>query len=158
MASMTSGEAYGVDVSGMPDLFGPWARRLGFRVVVAQPDRVEVRWDVTAELTQPFGIINGGAHASATEALSGFAAGLWLWAKEQPADQPLPALTQYPADWPKVMGVSNHTDFYRGESQGTLTSVATPVHRGRSNQVWQVVTTRADGKLVARGQLRLHNP
>ena len=41
-----------------------------------------------------------------------------------------------------VLGVSNSTDFYRS---------------GRSAHVWQVEVTRsADGKLVARGQVRFH--
>jgi 1,4-dihydroxy-2-naphthoyl-CoA hydrolase len=36
--------------------------------------------------------------------------------------------------------------------------VAVPVHQGRSQQLWQVeVRRREDGKLVARGQVRLQN-
>jgi acyl-coenzyme A thioesterase PaaI-like protein len=40
---------------------------------------------------------------------------------------------------------------------GALRSTGTPVHRGRSQQVW-LVETRDDGdRLVARGQVRLQN-
>jgi 1,4-dihydroxy-2-naphthoyl-CoA hydrolase len=36
--------------------------------------------------------------------------------------------------------------------------VATPIHRGRTQQLWQVTIVRDDdGALVARGQVRLQN-
>ena len=57
----------------------------------------------------------------------------------------------------QVVGVNNSTDFYRAVTQGRLTSTATPVHRGRSQQVWVVETLDEQGRLVARGQVRLQN-
>jgi uncharacterized protein (TIGR00369 family) len=57
----------------------------------------------------------------------------------------------------QVVGVNNSTDFYRAVTEGRLTSTATPVHRGRSQQVWTVETVDADGRTVARGQVRLQN-
>ena len=49
-------------------------------------------------------------------------------------------------------------------SEGTFTDLiglryteATPIHRGRSQQLWVVVITDADGRTVARGQVRLQN-
>jgi uncharacterized protein (TIGR00369 family) len=56
-----------------------------------------------------------------------------------------------------VVGVNNNTDFYRGVTEGRLTSICRPVHRGRSQQVWAVETTDVQGRLVARGQVRLQN-
>ena len=56
-----------------------------------------------------------------------------------------------------MVGVSNQTDFYRAVTEGTLTAVATPVHRGRSQQVWRVDITDESGRLVAQGQVRLQN-
>ena len=51
--------------------------------------------------------------------------------------------TQKSASWwgdrGRVVGVANQTDFYRGVTDGELTATATPVHRGRTQQVWQVV-------------------
>ena len=41
--------------------------------------------------------------------------------------------------------------------EGTLTSTATPLHRGRLQQVWAVETLTDDGKVAARGQVRLQN-
>ena len=56
------------------------------------------------------------------------------------------------------VGVSNQTDFIRATTEGVLIGLATPIHRGRTQQLWQVAVTREDdGKLVARGQVRLQN-
>ena len=57
----------------------------------------------------------------------------------------------------QVVGVNNSTDFYRAVREGRLTSTATPVHRGRSQQVWVVETHDEEGRLVSRGQVRLQN-
>ena len=57
----------------------------------------------------------------------------------------------------QVVGVNNNTDFYRAVRDGPMTSTATPIHRGRRQQVWVVETVDADGRMVARGQVRLQN-
>ncbi|HZQ30373.1 MAG TPA: PaaI family thioesterase, partial [Mycobacterium sp.] len=56
-----------------------------------------------------------------------------------------------------VVGVSNHTDFLRSARDGRLTAVGTPIHRGRLQQLWLVEITDEQGRLVARGQVRLQN-
>jgi len=58
----------------------------------------------------------------------------------------------------RAVGVSNSTDFLRPHTSGRLAVVAVPVHQGRTQQLWQVEIRRPDdGKLVARGQVRLQN-
>ena len=52
---------------------------------------------------------------------------------------------------------ANHTEFIRSHREGRLDVRATPVHQGRTGQVWDCVVTRADGKLVARGTVRHQN-
>jgi uncharacterized protein (TIGR00369 family) len=57
-----------------------------------------------------------------------------------------------------AVGVNNNTDFVRPMTTGRLDVVAEPIQQGRTLQLWQVVLTRSDdGKLVARGQVRLQN-
>ena len=57
-----------------------------------------------------------------------------------------------------AMGLSNKTDFLRATTEGVLRGKATPIHRGRNQQLWQVdVIRESDGKLVAQGQVRLQN-
>ena len=56
-----------------------------------------------------------------------------------------------------VVGVNNNTDFLRAITAGVVTAVSTPIHRGRRQQLWMVEIAGADGRLVARGQVRLQN-
>lgn len=112
---------------------------LGFRYREAGPDRVVLEWEITPALHQPFGLTHGGVYCAAVESAASIGASHWL------------------GDRGTVVGVSNHTDFLRGRSEGTVTATATPVHRGRSQQLWLVEIHDADDILVARGQVRLQN-
>ncbi len=124
---------------GIEDL-GPFVSWLGLEVAEASRDRMVGVWTASSQHHQPYGIVHGGVHCSVVETLASMAAAVWL------------------GDVGKVVGVNNNTDFYRAVSEGTMTSTATPVHRGRSQQVWLVETVSdADGRLVARGQVRLQN-
>ncbi|MDX1469814.1 MAG: PaaI family thioesterase, partial [Acidimicrobiia bacterium] len=49
------------------------------------------------------------------------------------------------------------TDFLRPTTGGELRGEATPIFRGKTQQLWQVNITRDDGKLAAQSQVRLHN-
>lgn len=112
---------------------------LGFDFVEATADRVVIRWVVTPAQHQPFGILHGGVHCAAVETAASIAAATWY------------------GDRGKVVGVSNHTDFLRAVSDGTLTATATPIHRGGLQQLWLVEITDENDRLVARGQVRLQN-
>jgi 1,4-dihydroxy-2-naphthoyl-CoA hydrolase len=118
---------------------GPFVDHLGVELGEVTADRVTATWTARPALHQPYGIVHGGVHASVVETLASVGAAVWL------------------GDRGQVVGVNNSTDFYRAVREGTLTSVATPVHRGRSQQVWLVETHDADGRLTARGQVRLQN-
>ena len=56
-----------------------------------------------------------------------------------------------------VVGVNNNTDFLRATREGTLTAEATPIHRGRTQQLWEVRITDENDRLVSKGQVRLAN-
>ncbi|KAB1949003.1 PaaI family thioesterase [Micromonospora sp. ALFpr18c] len=123
----------------MPDLTGGFVALLGLTFEEATADRVVITWRVRPELHQPFGIQHGGVYCSVVETAASVGGSLWL------------------ADRGTVVGVSNQTDFLRAVRDGELSAVGTPVHRGRSQQLWQVEITDADERLVARGQVRLQN-
>ena len=56
------------------------------------------------------------------------------------------------------MGTNNSTDFLRQAKVGdTILTTATPIHRGRTQQLWRVESVDQDGRLVAQGQMRLAN-
>jgi uncharacterized protein (TIGR00369 family) len=58
----------------------------------------------------------------------------------------------------RAVGVTNVTDFLRPHAAGRLHVVATAIHQGRSQQLWQVEVRRPDDeRLIARGQVRLQN-
>jgi len=112
---------------------------LGIRVVETSADLVRLEWDVTPDHHQPYGIVHGGVHCTAIETAASVGAALWF------------------GDRGRVVGVSNQTDFLRAVSEGTLAAVATPIHRGRSQQLWLVEITDEQYRLIARGQVRLQN-
>jgi 1,4-dihydroxy-2-naphthoyl-CoA hydrolase len=133
-------------VSGTWDLpFPPlsgFERLIGLEIVEATVDRVVGSLDVNDRHKQPYGIVHGGVYCSIVETLASIGAALWALERGIPA----------------VVGVSNATDFLRSVREGSVTGVATPVHRGRTQQLWQVEISRAgDAKPVARGQVRLHH-
>lgn len=131
---MTKG--YAVDD---PDLTGGFVGLLGLRYEEISADRVVLRWQVRPELHQPYGIQHGGVYCSVVETAASVGGAAWL------------------GDRGRVVGVSNQTDFLRAVRSGELTAVGTPIHRGRSQQLWQVEITDSDDRLVARGQVRLQN-
>ena len=102
---------------------------LGMRFVRASADEVVLSWAVTAELFQPYGIVHGGVYSAAVETVASIGAALWF------------------GDRGRVVGVSNQTDFLRAIRDGEVTATGTPIHRGRSQQLWQVVVTDGDDRL-----------
>jgi len=115
------------------------AALLGLRLVTETEDLVVLEWDVTPAHHQPHGIVHGGAYCAAIETAASVGGMAWLGERG------------------RVVGVANQTDFLRAVSEGHLTATATPIHRGRSQQLWQVGITDEADRLVARGQVRLQN-
>jgi len=122
-----------------PSWLGGFADRTGFAITAASADEVVLEWDVRPEHHQPYGIVHGGVYCSAVESAASIAAAVWFGERGQ------------------VVGVNNNTDFLRAVTDGHLTARATPLHRGRSQQLWQVAVTDDQDRLVARGQVRLQN-
>ncbi|GAB3679802.1 PaaI family thioesterase [Angustibacter aerolatus] len=118
---------------------GAVGEAIGIRFDDPTGARVEATWTVGPAVHQPAGILHGGVHSWVVETLASVGAQTWL------------------GDDGHVVGVNNSTDFYRAVRDGELRSVATPVHQGRSQQVWLVETRDAGDRLVARGQVRLQN-
>lgn len=114
----------------------------GIELLEASPDSCQGRIVVNENHHQPYGVVHGGVYCTLIETLA--STGAALWAME--------------AGMAGCVGVSNQTDFIRATTDGVLIGTATPIHRGRTQQLWQVTVTReSDSKLVARGQVRLQN-
>lgn len=103
-------------------------------------ERVVARWTVGPQHLQPFGIVHGGAYCSAHESTASMGAQIWLGTKGI------------------AVGVNNNTDFLRQAGKGeVITTTAVPIHQGRKQQLWRMESTKADGKAVAIGQVRIQN-
>ena len=130
------------DLDAARENTGAFVEHLGVEFTELSGNRVVCTWTAGPKLHQPYGIVHGGVHCSVVETLASVGASAWF--------------AQNGGDG-KVVGVNNNTDFYRAVREGTLTSTATPLHQGRSQQVWVVETVDESGKVVARGQVRLQN-
>lgn len=131
-----------------PDLPFPGMPTSGFDQVVGieyltvSPDEVVLRLPIEPHLLQPYGIVHGGVWATAVETAASVGAGTWLRSEGRGGS---------------VVGVANHTDFLRAVREGAVTVRATPIHRGRLQQLWLVELRDATDRLVARGEVRLQN-
>lgn len=125
----------------MPE--APFDKELGLEFTEISPDRTRAHLDVVPKLLQPMGIVHGGVYCAIVESLASVAAYTWMAAQGGEGS---------------VVGVNNNTDFLRPMTAGRLDVVAEPIQQGRTLQLWLVTLTRSDdGKVVARGQVRLQN-
>lgn len=112
---------------------------IGFTMSEVSPDRFVGELTITPNLHQPYGIVHGGVYCAIIETAASWAGSTWLGDKGQ------------------CVGVNNNTNFLRATREGKLTVTAAPIHRGRTQQLWQVEVIREDGKAAATGQVRLAN-
>jgi 1,4-dihydroxy-2-naphthoyl-CoA hydrolase len=114
---------------------------LGIHLEEVTAIRVTGWFEVGPQHHQPYGLVHGGVHASVVETVASVGAVMAVRDSGRTA-----------------VGVANSTDFLRSTTSGRLEVVATAVYQGRSQQLWDVLITRAvDGKDVARGHVRLQN-
>jgi 1,4-dihydroxy-2-naphthoyl-CoA hydrolase len=86
-----------------------WVKFLGLEILEAGRDGMTVRWTVTEDHWQPYGIVHGGVHCTVIETVASLSGAAWF------------------GDQGHVVGVSNQTDFLRATREGVLTAVSTPV-------------------------------
>lgn len=114
----------------------------GIELTSATADLAEGRLELNENHHQPYGVVHGGVYCTMVETLASTGAAIWA------VDQGMAG----------AVGISNKTDFLRATTGGVLIGRAMPIHRGRTQQLWQVDLTRhEDGKLAAHGEVRLQN-
>ena len=120
---------------------GAFSAVLGFDLDEVGGSRVTGTLDVGEEHHTPWGVVHGGVWCSVVEAAASIGASAAVAGRGQFS-----------------VGVNNSTDFLRPVTAGRIEVLAEAVQQGRTLQLWQVTITRADdGKIVARGQVRLQN-
>jgi 1,4-dihydroxy-2-naphthoyl-CoA hydrolase len=123
------------------DLGKGFDNELGLRYIDVTPDGGRAELEIHDKLLQPWGIVHGGVYCAIVESLASVSGQVWLTANGEG----------------HVVGVNNNTDFLRAISSGRVTAVSTPIHRGRRQQLWLITITDDRDRVVARGQVRLHN-
>ena len=114
---------------------------MGYRLHERSGSRVRATLTLGDAHHQPFGRVHGGIYAIAVEGIA-----------SEGACAAVAERGMY------AVGTSNTTDFLRPVTADEVEVLAEPLFQGRTQQLWQVSITRLrDGKLVARGQLRLQN-
>ncbi|WIM68816.1 PaaI family thioesterase [Corynebacterium breve] len=106
---------------------------IGTKFSKITPEEVVAQVEVGPHLFQPVGIVNGGAFAAIAESVGSIAG---IVAAGAP-----------------VVGVTNSTDFFRSVKSGVIVATATPVHLGRTTQLWRIEMLN-DDRLVATSSLR----
>jgi 1,4-dihydroxy-2-naphthoyl-CoA hydrolase len=114
---------------------------LGLTYLEVTPDGGRAELRITERLLQPWGIVHGGVYCAIIESLSSVCAHTWFSQTSSGT----------------VVGVNNNTDFLRAISAGMVRAECTPIHRGRLQQLWVTTITDDNGRVVARGQVRLQN-
>ncbi|MGW0228993.1 PaaI family thioesterase [Actinopolymorpha singaporensis] len=122
-------------MSQLPD--APIHRRLGITITEAGPDRCVGTMPVEGN-TQPFGLLHGGASCVLAESLASIAAVLWAGPGRI------------------AVGVDLNATHHRGVRGGSVTGVATPLHRGRTTATYEVAITDEDGRRVCTARLTCH--
>ena len=113
---------------------------LGVEHLELTADRVVVKFTIGEQHLQPFGIPHGGVYCAVHESTASTGGQIWLGEKGV------------------VVGTNNSTDFIRQAKVGdVVTTTATPIHRGRTQQLWHLDSVGEDGRLIAQGQVRLAN-
>jgi 1,4-dihydroxy-2-naphthoyl-CoA hydrolase len=126
------------DVSTGPHRLDPGAlaARMGIVVLEASPERVVGTMPVEGN-TQPLGLLHGGASAVLAETLGSFGA----------------VMHGSTVGRPLAVGVDLNATHHKGLRAGTVTGVATPVHRGGTIATYEIVITDEKGDRVCTARL-----
>lgn len=107
------------------------AGTLGIAFVELSPERVVATMPVEPRTHQPFGLLHGGASVALAETVA--SVGAWL---------------NIDREREAAVGLEINANHLRGRRDGTVTATATPLHRGRSTQVWDVRIADEAGRPV----------
>jgi uncharacterized protein (TIGR00369 family) len=116
-----------------------FGKYLGLSLEHVSGDVVRATITISPDHYQGHGIVHGGVYCAVIEHVASVAASVWL------------------GDRGHVVGVSNSTNFIRAVRSGLLQVEATPLQRGRTQQLWQVFITDEQQRLVVKGEVRLAN-
>ena len=104
---------------------------LGIRLIEMSDDRVVATMPVDDRTQQPFGILHGGASIALAETVAS-----------------LGAANRIDREKFSAVGQEINGNHLRAKSSGVVTATGTPVHVGRTSQVWSIEIRDEAGKMV----------
>lgn len=107
------------------------ASTLGIELKELTPQRVVATMPVDDRTRQPFGILHGGASVALAETVASIAGTMNVNLETH-----------------NVVGVEINANHIKAKRDGVVTGTATPIHIGRSTQVWQIIIVDEQGKTV----------
>ena len=108
------------------------ADTLGMEITAVTDEYIEGRMPVDGRTHQPMGLLHGGASVAFAETLGSIAAALRVDQRKQ-----------------ACVGLEINANHLKGVREGWVLGRATPVHIGRSTQVWEIrITHEETGALV----------
>ncbi|HEY2763296.1 MAG TPA: hotdog fold thioesterase [Pseudonocardiaceae bacterium] len=121
------------------ELFDRWADeqladRMGIKITEWDPERLVGTMPV-AHNRQPFGLLHGGASAVLAETLGSIAAAMW----GSPDRVPL--------------GVELSCSHHRAATEGEVTGVCTPLHRGRTVATYEIAVSDERDRRICTARL-----
>lgn len=121
-------------VAAMPEGMGALNEKMGIELLEVSPDRVVGTMPVAGN-TQPYGLLHGGASVVLAETLGSVGS----------------ALHAHPDRL--SVGVDINATHHRSATAGTVTGVATAIHRGRTMAAYEVVITDERGKRLCTSRI-----
>lgn len=114
------------------------SEHLGITLEELTPQRVVGTMPVDDRTRQPFGILHGGASVALAETLAS-----------------LGASANVDISTSVAVGLEINANHIRSRKDGMVRGVATPLHVGRSTQVWAIEIRDEEGKLVCQSRCTL---
>lgn len=110
---------------------GTLMEALGIEMTEISPDRVVCTMPVDRRTRQPFGYLHGGASLALAETAASIGAAANIDPEKELA-----------------FGMEINANHLRSVSEGIVTAVAVPLHKGRTSMVWDIRITDEAGLLV----------
>ncbi|MHA6260181.1 hotdog fold thioesterase [Sporosarcina sp. CAU 1771] len=104
---------------------------LGIEVIELSAERAVATMPVHAATHQPFGLLHGGASVALAETIASVAT--WNLVDQENEI---------------AVGLEINANHLRGKSEGIVTAIATPLHKGRTTMVWDIKIVDEDEKLI----------
>jgi uncharacterized protein (TIGR00369 family) len=107
------------------------ADAIGIKLVELSPSRVVATMPVDERTRQPYGILHGGASLALAETVASVG-----------------AVLNVDRETSTAVGLEINANHIRSKSEGMVRATGTPVHIGRSTQIWEVRIVDEEDRLV----------